>query len=120
MTVVLKFMVHNLCLCFKFSQHVQSDSIFILPKYAILNVVYSGYFLHLLLLQHEDTESNSGPKKEQIKYLPCCHWNVNSFLAQNMSQISQIEECNSIYSYEFICIAETYFDSSILGDTNFN
>ena len=86
----------------------------------ILNVLYSGYFLHLLLLQHGDIESNPGPKKEQIKYLSCCHGNVDSVLAQNMCNISQIEANNSLYNYDFICISETYFDSSILeGDRNF-
>ena len=102
LTVVLKFTVH---------------SIFFIK---ILNVLYSSYFLHLLLLQHGDIESNPGPKKEQIKYLSCCHWNVNSLLAQNMCKISQIEAYNSLYNYDFICISETYFDSSILeGDRNF-
>ena len=74
----------------------------------------------MLLLQHGDIESNSGPKKKQIKYFSCCHWNVNSLLAQNMCKISQTEAYNSLYNYDFICISETYFDSSILeGDRNF-
>ena len=102
LTVVLKFTVHSICFI------------------KIFNVLYSSYFLHLLLLQHGDIESNPGPKKEQIKYLSCCHWNVNSLLAQNMCKISQIEAYNSLYNYDFICISETYFDSSILeGDRNF-
>ena len=49
------------------------------------------FFYNLLLLQYGDLESNPGPEKEQIKYLSWCHWNVNSFLAQSMSKISQIE-----------------------------
>ena len=102
LTVVLKFTVH---------------SIFFIK---ILNVLYSSYFLHLLLLQHGNIESNPGPKKEQIKYLTCCHWNVNSLLGQNMCKISQIEAYNSLYNYDFICISETYFDLSTLeGDRNF-
>ena len=72
------------------------------------------------MLQHGDIESNPGPKKEQIKYISCCHWNVNSLLAQNMCKISQIEAYNSLYNYDFICISETFFDSSILeADRNF-
>ena len=66
-----------------------------------------------------ETESNPGPNKEHINYLSCCHWNVNSLLAQNMCKISQMEAYNSLYNYNFICISETYFDSSILGDRNF-
>ena len=72
------------------------------------------------MLQHGDFESNPGPKKEQIKYISCCHWNVNSLLAQNMCEISQIEAYNPLYNYDFICISETFFGSSILeGDQNF-
>ena len=41
-------------------------------------------------------------------------------LAQNLSKISQIEAHNSLYSHDFICISETYFDSTILeGDKSF-
>ena len=121
-TVVLKFIVHHLFLCFKFSQHVHNQIPFLycLNTIKIVNFLYSGYFLYLLLLQHGDIESNPGPKKEQIKYLSCCHWNVNSLLAQNMSKISQIEACNLLYNYDFIGISETYFDSSIFeADRNF-
>ena len=67
-----------------------------------------------------DIESNLGPKKEEIKHLSCCQWNFNSLLAQNTCKISQTEPHNSLYNYDFICISETYFDSSILkGDRNF-
>ena len=72
------------------------------------------------MLQHGDIESNPGPKKEQIKYISCCHWNVNSLLTQNMCKISQIQAYNSLNNYNFICISETFFDSSILEiDRNF-
>ena len=121
-TVVLKFTVYNLFLCFNFSKHIYNQiSIFCcVNTIKILYVLYSCYFLHLLLLQHGDTESNPEPKKEQIKYISCCHWNVNSLLAQNMCKISEIEAYNSLYNYDFICISETFFDSSILeGDRNF-
>ena len=82
-----------------------------------------GYFIHLLLLllQHGDIESNPGPKNKQVNNLSCCHWNVNSLLAQNLSKISQIEGYNSLYSYDFICVSETYFYSRILeGDKSFH
>ena len=76
--------------------------------------------LHLLLLQHGDTERNPGPWSDQIKNLSCCHWNVNSLVAQNLSKITQLEAYNSLYKHDFICISETYFDSSILeGDSIF-
>ena len=117
-----KFTVYNIFLYFNFSQQLynQISIICCVNTIKILNVLYSGYFLHLLLLQHGDTESNPGPRKKQIKYISCCHSNVNSLLAQNMWKISQIEAYNSLYNNDFICISEKYFDSSILeGDRNF-
>ena len=84
------------------------------------NVLYFMYFLHLLLLQHRDLERNPGPISGQIKNLSCCHWNVNSLVAQNLSKITQLEAYNSLHKCDFICISETYFDSSILeGDSSF-
>ena len=80
-----------------------------------------GYFIHLplLLLQHE--ESNPGTKNKQINKLSCCHWNVNSLLAQNLFKISQIEAYSSLYHHDFIWISETYFDLTILeGDKSFH
>ena len=120
--VVLKFTIDYLCLWFKLSQLICNQ----LPFSYYLNiiktiiVVLSGYFLHLLLLQHGDIESNPGPRNNQIKNLSCCHWNVNSLLPQNFSKVSQIEAYNSLYNHDFICISETYFDSSVLdGDRSF-
>ena len=100
-----------------FSTYVLSDSIFLLSNYRTIKIVIvlcSGYFLHLLLLQHGGIESNPWSKKEQNKYTSCCHWNVNSLLAKNMLIISQIEPYNSLYSFDFICISETCFGLSIL------
>ena len=84
------------------------------------SVLYFMYFLHLLLLQHGDIERNPGPQSGQIKNLSCCHWNVNSLVAQNLSKITQLEAYNSLYKHDFICIFETCVDSSILeGDSSF-
>ena len=120
--VVLKFTIDYLCLWFKLSQLICNQ----LPFSYYLNiiktiiVVLSGYFLHRLLLQHGDIESNPGPRNYQIKNLSCCHWNDNSLLAQNFSKVSQIAAYNSLYNHDFICISETYFDSSFLdGDRSF-
>ena len=112
----LKFTVYNLFLCFNFSKHIYNQiSIFCcVNTIKILYVLYSCYYLQLLLLQHGDIESNSGPKKEQIKHISCCHWTVNSLLAHDMCKISQIEAYNSLDNHDFICISETFFDSSIL------
>ena len=74
----------------------------------------------LLLLLHGDIEWNPGPQGGQIKNLWWCHWNVISLVAQILSKITQLEAYNSLYKHDFICISETYFDSSILeGDSSF-
>ena len=84
----------------------------------LINVLSIRYFIHLILLflQHEDIESNPGHKNKQFNSLSCCHWNVNSLLTQNLSNISQIEAYNSLYNHDVICISETYFDSTILEE----
>ena len=77
------------------------------------DVVYFTCFLHILLLQHGDIQTNPGPKKEKIKNLSCCHWNVYSLTAHNLSKISQLEAYNLVYKHDFICISETFFDYSV-------
>ena len=89
----------------------------------MFNVLSTGYFIHLLLVffQHGNIESNPGPKNKHINNLSYCHWNVSSLLAQNLSKISQIEANSSLYSHDFICISETYFDSTIsVGHKSFH
>ena len=118
---VLELPLHAVCLCFKF-RHLTKN----LPTFhniQLVNVLSFGYFIYLflLLLQHGDIESNLDSKNKQVKNLSCCHWNVNSLLAQNLSKNSQIKAYNSLYSHDFICILETYFDSTVLkGDKSFH
>ena len=59
-----------------------------------INVLYSFYYLHILLLQHGNIETNPGPPKKKIKSLSRCHWNVNSLIAHNLSKISFSEAYN--------------------------
>ena len=115
--IVLQFTVTNTGLYFKFSQHFhkQIPYSYCLDVVTVANVVVSGYFLHLPLLQHVDIESNPGPSNEQTnKNLSCCQWNFNSLLAYNSTKISQIEAYNSLFNYDFICVSETNFSSSVL------
>ena len=72
--------------------------------------------MHILLFQHENIENNPGPQKEKTKNLSCCHWNVNSLIAHNLSKLAQLEAYNSVYKHDFICISETFFDPSIQLD----
>ena len=79
-----------------------------------MNFFYS-FFSENLLLLHGDIEANPGPNKK-YKSFTCCHWNVNSFAANNMLKLSSIAAYNSIHKYDFICISETYLDSSVQSD----
>ena len=70
-------------------------------------------FIFALLLCHGDTEINPGPKKFKKKSLSVCHWNLNSLSAHNFSKRTQLKAYTSIYKHDFICLSETYLDSSI-------
>ena len=48
--------------------------------------------------------------------LTCCHRNVNSRTAHKMIKRSLIETYNSNHKYDFICISESYLDSSVSDD----
>ena len=41
-----------------------------------------------------------------------CHWTPNSLSAHNFTKLTQLKAYNSIYKYDFICLSETYLDSS--------
>ena len=83
---------------------------------SFVDVVYSTYFLNILLLQHGDIETNPGHQKEKIKNLSY-HWNVNCLIAHNLFKISQPDTYNSVYKHDFICISEMLFDSSVQEGT---
>ena len=56
-----------------------------------IDVLYSTYYLHVLLLQHGDIETNLGPPKEKLKNLSCCHRNVKILIAHSLPKISLLE-----------------------------
>ena len=82
-------------------------------SFNIRNVLsfFSNLFLQNFLIQHGDIESDPGPNRKH-KPLTCCHWNVNSLAAHKFLKKSSIEAYNSIHNYHFICISETYLDST--------
>ena len=41
-----------------------------------------------------------------------CHWNLNSIPVHNFSKLTQLEAYISTYEHDFICLSETYLDSS--------
>ena len=72
-------------------------------------------FLHIfVLLQcHGDIELSPGPKKLlNNKSLSVCHWNLNSLTAHNYSKLRQLKAYISIYKHDFVCLSETYLDST--------
>ena len=85
----------------------------------LISLVYCFYlFLFLLLLCNRDVESNPRPKKNKEFFLSCCHWNVNSLLAQDCAKVTSLEACNSVFKCDFICISETFLDSTITSENN--
>ena len=73
-------------------------------------------YVFLLLRCHGDIELNPGPRKSKESSLSVCHWNLNSITAHNCSKLTQLKAYISTYKYDFICLSETYLDSSIPDD----
>ena len=70
-------------------------------------------FFVLSLQCHGDIEKNPGPRKLKKKSLSVCHWNLNSLPAHNFSRLTQLKAYISMYKHDFICLSETYLDSSV-------
>ena len=79
-----------------------------------MNLFYS-LFYQILQLLHHNVETTPGPNKK-CKSLTCCHWNVNCLTAHDMVKLPSITAYNTIHKYDFICISETYLDSSVRTD----
>ena len=72
-------------------------------KMVLKNFFYFLFYEKLLLL-HGDIETNPGPDKK-YKSFTCSQFTEIIFTAYN-----------TIYKYDFICISETYLDSSVQSD----
>ena len=66
-------------------------------------------FLHC----HGDIELNPGLRKSKESTLSICHSNLNSVTAHNFSKLTQLKAYIPTYKHDFICLSETYLDSSI-------
>ena len=68
--VVSELTLHSVCLFFKF-RHLNKQRTTLLNIINLINVLSIGSFIHLLLLllQHVDIESNTGPKNKQVNSL---------------------------------------------------
>ena len=69
-------------------------------------------YIFIFLQCHGDIEPNPVPKKLKTNHLSVFHWNLNSLSAHNFTKLTQLKAYNSIYKYDFICLSETYLDSS--------
>ena len=73
---------------------------------------FYNVFLSVFILKAGDIELNPGPKKYSSFIFSCCHWNVNSLATDNYSKVLALKAYNSTYKCDFICISETFLDSS--------
>ena len=74
--------------------------------------LFTLLYLFVLLQCHGDIELNPGPKNLKTKLFSVCHWNLNSLTAHNYSKLTQLKAYISLYKYDFICLSETYLDST--------
>ena len=66
--------------------------------------------MFIILKLHWNTEPNPRLKTNKFSIF---HRNLNSLSAHSFSRLAQWKAYNSIYKYDFICLSETYLDSSI-------
>ena len=71
-------------------------------------LLFQGIYLLILC---GDIELNPGPK--DTKYLSLCHWNLNSIVAHDFAKVSAIKAFNTTKNFDFICLSESYLDSTI-------
>ena len=69
-------------------------------------------YIFILLKSHGDIELNPGLRKLKTNSFSVCHWNLNSLCAHNFSKLTQLKAYNSLYKYDFICLSETYLDTT--------
>ena len=69
-------------------------------------------YIFISLICHGDIELNPGPRKLKDNRLSVCHWNLNSITAHNFSKLTQLKAYISTYKHDFLCLSETYLDSS--------
>ena len=78
----------------------------------VYTTVITLLYIFVLFLCHGDIEPNPGPKKLLKNSISVCHWNLNNLSAHNFSKLTQMKACISMYKHDFICLSETYLDSS--------
>ena len=83
------------------------------PFFESTFIFLSSLLYILIILQcHGDIEPNPGPRKLKNSF-SVCHWNLNSLSAHNFFKLTQLKAYISVYKYDFLCLSETYLDTSI-------
>ena len=78
----------------------------------VYTTVITLLYIFVRWLCYGDIELNPGPKKLKKNSRSVCHWNLNSLSAHNFSKLTQLKAYISMYKHDFICLSETYLDSS--------
>ena len=63
-------------------------------------------------------ETNPDPQSKSCQEFSICHLNLNSIATHSFIKVSLLKAYITIYSYDVICLSETYLDSSIPSDDN--
>ena len=71
----------------------------------------SIYFCSFTLPWRYWTKPRTKETKKK-RSLSVCHWNLNSWSAHNFLKLTQMKANISMYKHDFICLSETYLDSS--------
>ena len=59
-------------------------------------------------------ELNPDPK--DAKYLSLGHWNLKGIVVHEFSKVSPLKAFNTTKNFDFICLSESYLDSTISPD----
>ena len=69
-------------------------------------------YIFVFLRRHGDIELNPSPRRSKRDTVSVSHWNLNSITAHKFSNLTQLKAYISTYKYNFICLSETFLDSS--------
>ena len=58
-------------------------------------------------------ELNPGPNKKSHSHFSCCYWNVYSLPTNNYCKVAALKAYNFVYKYDFLCVSETFLNSSL-------
>ena len=103
-----------------FQLNLLTNIFFCIYKFQILYwFLLTDNFFHLQIYELQailsgDVEINPGPKPNSGQKFSVCHWNLNSIPAHDFSKIPLLIACNSLHTFDIICLSETYLDFSIL------